>query len=338
MVIVTGSAGLIGSEAMRHFKDQGVIGVDNNMRYVFFGPEGSNDNPNRDFQFDIRDQGRIDALFRNHGNSLKMVIHTAGQPSHDWAAKNPRLDFDVNAVGTLNLLEATRKYAPSAVFIYTSTNKVYGDRPNQLPLIEAPKRWGITPLHPYALGISEGMSVDHTLHSLFGVSKLSADLMVQEYGNYYGMKTVCFRCGCITGPNHNGVEQHGFLSYLMRCAVTKKPYTIYGFQGKQVRDNLHVKDLIKAFDAFYKAPRVGQVYNMGGGWTSNCSVLEALDWASMIVGRTIPIEIGEERIGDHKWWITDTSKFECHYPDWKVDHTVPMILQEIFERWNGLNT
>ena len=351
IVIITGSAGLIGSEATTFFAKQGfeVVGIDNDLRRVFFGEEASTTwNRQRleqslgakysHIEADIRDQETIDKVFKNYGSNISLVIHTAAQPSHDWAARDPIMDFTVNANGTLNLLEATRHYAPESPFIFTSTNKVYGDTPNHLPLIELESRWEIDSTHTYTTGIREDMSIDQTLHSLFGASKVAADVLVQEYGRYFGLKTACFRGGCLTGPNHSGTQLHGFLAYLMKCAVTGRPYTVYGYKGKQVRDNIHSADLIQAFYEFFKAPRVGEVYNTGGGRYSNCSMLEAINICQEIVERDLKWTYSEQnRVGDHIWWISDNSKFAQHYPNWKLEYNVPQILQEIYEfnqdRW-----
>lgn len=352
VVIITGSAGLIGSEAATFFAKQGfeVVGIDNNMRRVFFGDDASTDwnrqqlegslGANyRHIDVDIRDVEAIASIFKQYGSNISLVIHTAAQPSHDWAAREPLTDFTVNANGTLNLLEATRQYAREAVFIFTSTNKVYGDTPNRLPLIEQEYRWEIDPSHTYVTGIREDMSIDQTLHSLFGASKVAADVLVQEYGRYFDMKTACFRGGCLTGPNHSGTQLHGFLAYLMKCTVIGKPYTIYGYKGKQVRDNIHSADLIAAFYEFFKAPRVAEVYNAGGGRYSNCSMLEAIQSCEKIAGRELNWTYAESnRIGDHIWWVSDNGKFSNHYPDWSQKYNVDQILQEIYEfnkeRWD----
>lgn len=351
VAVITGSAGLIGSEATRHFAGQGmdVVGIDNDMRREFFGPEASTawqrqrlhqelGGRYRHHAIDIRDQDAIDRLFRDLGGDIRLVVHAAAQPSHDWAAKDPRVDFGVNAVGTLHLLEAVRRHAPQAVFIFTSTNKVYGDTPNRLPLTEQELRWEIDPGHPYAGGIPETMSIDGTLHSVFGASKVAADIMVQEYGRYFGLATGCFRGGCLTGPNHSGTQLHGFLAYLMKCTVTGTPYTVFGYRGKQVRDNIHSADLIRAFDAFFQAPRPGEVYNLGGARHSNCSMLEAIRTCEQIAGRPLPWQYSEtNRTGDHIWWISDVSKFASHYPDWRLRYDVPAICREMYEanreRW-----
>jgi CDP-paratose 2-epimerase len=266
------------------------------------------------------------------GSEIKLVVHTAAQPSHDWAVRDPHTDFGVNAQGTLNLLEATRRHAPDAVFIFTSTNKVYGDTPNRLPLVELETRWEIDPTHEYALGIPDTMSIDQTLHSLFGASKVAADVLVQEYGKYFGMKTACFRGGCLTGPNHSGTQLHGFLAYLMKCTATGTPYTVFGYEGKQVRDNIHSADLIRAFNEFFERPGSGAVYNMGGGRFSNCSMLEAISICEEISGRQLDWNYSDKtRIGDHIWWISDVSKFARDYPTWELTYDVRQICAEIYE-------
>jgi CDP-paratose 2-epimerase len=352
VAVITGSCGLIGSEAARHFAQLGleVTGIDNDMRSQFFGADASTRWQReslirelgahyRHVDADIRDDEAIKRIFAQRGRSIALVVHTAAQPSHDWAAKAPAVDFAVNAQGTLNLLEATRRYAPGAVFLFTSTNKVYGDTPNRLPLVEHETRWEIAPDHPYAGGIREDMSIDQCLHSLFGASKVAADMLVQEYGRYFGMFTACFRGGCLTGPNHSGTQLHGFLSYLMKCVVTGTPYTVHGYRGKQVRDNIHSADLIAAFDHFFRAPRQGEVYNMGGGRFSNCSMLEAIRCCEEVAGRALNWTYAEaNRTGDHVWWISDVSKFSAHYPDWQLTYDVPRICRAIYEanaeRWS----
>jgi len=305
VAIITGSGGLIGSESVAHFVEAGfdVIGIDNDLRATFFGPSASTRPQTRRLEetyadaftpvdLDIRNAAAIDDLFATHAGALELVIHTAAQPSHDWAASDPTTDFSVNAVGTLNLLEATRKHAPTASFIFCSTNKVYGDRPNGLPLEDIGTRLELPPDHRYAAGIDTSMSIDTCLHSLFGVSKASADLLVQEYGRYFELPTVCFRGGCLTGPNHAGARLHGFLSYLMRCTVTGEPYTVFGYEGKQVRDNIHSADLVAAFAAFHASPRTASVYNIGGGRESNCSMLEAIALCETISGRELDWQLG----------------------------------------------
>ena len=343
--IITGSGGLIGSESTEHFARAGydVVGIENDMRAWFFGPEASTAHTSErlrselgdaftSVELDIRDAEGIDGLFAAHSGAIDLVIHTAAQPSHDWAASDPQVDFGVNANGTLNLLEATRRHAPDATFIFCSTNKVYGDLPNQLPLVELEERLELPPEHRYFGGIDTTMSIDASTHSLFGVSKASADLLVQEYGRYFDMPTVCFRGGCLTGPNHAGTRLHGFLSYLMRCTMSGQPYTIFGYGGKQVRDNIHSADLVAAFAAFHAAPRRAAVYNIGGGRASNCSMLEAIALCEEIAGRELDWTLAEDnRIGDHRWWISDLEPFKRDYPDWDLTYGIDRILREIYE-------
>lgn len=350
-VVVTGSAGLVGSEAAAHYAAAGatVLGIDNDMRGRFFGAGASTavnrvrlerrlGTAYRHVDLDIRDREGIERLFQQHGDAVTAVIHAAAQPSHDWAGEHPDVDFSVNALGTLNLLEATRLHAREAAFVFLSTNKVYGDAPNRLPLVELETRWEIEPDHEWADGIPEDMSVDQSLHSVFGASKLAADILVQEYGRYFGLRTACFRCGCLTGPRHTGAELHGFLSYLMKCAVTGTAYTVYGYEGKQVRDNLHSADLIAALDRYVRQPRRAEVYNLGGGRFSNVSLLEAIRLCEEIVGRRMSYRYSPEaRRGDHIWWVSDNGKFREHYPGWELQYDVPTILREIYEenceRW-----
>ena len=348
VAIVTGSAGLIGSETCQRFHAEGleIAGLDNDMRARFFGSEASTaptrkllENKLKGYthaEIDIRDFDGVKRLFERYGTAVKVVVHTAAQPSHDWAAREPHTDFGVNAVGTLNLLEATRQCCPAAVFIFTSTNKVYGDTPNRLPLVELEKRWEIDPSHPYRAGIDETMSIDQTKHSLFGASKVAADILVQEYGRYFGMKTGCFRGGCLTGPAHAGTELHGFLAYLMKCTVMGKPYRVFGYKGKQVRDNIHSHDLVEAFWQFLQAPRVGEVYNLGGSRHANCSMLEAIDECERISGRKLDwTYVEDNRIGDHIWWISDVAKFQSHFPNWTYRYGIPEILREIHDACVG---
>lgn len=344
-IIVTGSAGLIGAEAVRFFAEKNfqIIGIDNDMRKEFFGAEASTDWQRKQLEeqiknykhvsIDIRDTDSVFKLFNEYGKDIKCIIHTAAQPSHDWAAKDPFKDFTVNANGTLVLLEATRKYCPEAVFIFTSTNKVYGDTPNYLPLVELEKRWEIDKSHPYFThGIDESMSIDNTKHSLFGASKVAADVVVQEYGKYFGMKTGIFRGGCLTGPGHSGTALHGFLAYLMKCAVNGNQYTIFGYKGKQVRDNIHSFDLVNMFWHFYKNPRSGEVYNAGGSRHSNCSMAEAIDICEKLTGKKMNIKYDESnRIGDHIWYISDVRKFKKHFPDWDYKYDLNDILSQIHE-------
>jgi CDP-paratose 2-epimerase len=344
IAIVTGSAGLIGAEAVRHYSRKGyqVVGIDNNMRQEFFGAEASTEWSRRNlcqtipdymhYDVDIRNQESIETIFRQYGSDIGVVIHTAAQPSHDWAARAPHVDFSVNANGTLTMLEATRNFAPKSSFIFTSTNKVYGDNPNLLPLVEKETRWEIAESHPYfAHGIDETFSVDHTKHSLFGASKLAADVLVQEYGRYFGMNTVVFRGGCLTGPGHSGTQLHGFLSYLVKCSITETPYTIFGYKGKQVRDNIHSFDLVNMFWHYTQNPRPGEVYNAGGGRHSHCSMQEAISICEKINGRPMSVSYQDEnRIGDHIWWVSDTRKFQNHYPNWSYQYGVEEILREVF--------
>ena len=344
VAVVTGSAGLIGSETCKkfHAEQMGVVGIDNDMRARFFGADASTAKTRRQLEssleryrhedLDIRDASKVDALFARLGPAIKVVVHTAAQPSHDWAAKEPHTDFEVNALGTLNLLEATRRHCPDAVFIFTSTNKVYGDTPNLLPLVELEDCYDIDPSHPYSRGIDETMSVDQTKHSLFGASKLAADLLVQEYGRYFGLRTVCFRGGCLTGPAHAGTELHGFLAYLMKCTALGLPYRVFGYKGKQVRDNIHSYDLVNAFWEFFKSPRTGEVYNIGGGRHANCSMLQAIAACERISGRKLQWSYLEDnRIGDHIWWISDVRKFRDHYPSWQYRYDLEAILRQIHE-------
>jgi CDP-paratose 2-epimerase len=335
---------LIGSESVSYLIEAGfdVIGIENDMRAEFFGPSASTSGTTqrlqstypdfRSLELDIRDTDGISSLFAEHGSAIDLVIHTAAQPSHDWAASAPHVDFGVNANGTLNLLEATRQSAPDATFIFCSTNKVYGDLPNYLPLEEQDKRLELPEDHRYYKGIDTTMSIDASTHSLFGVSKAAADLMVQEYGRYFHMPTVCFRGGCLTGPNHAGAKLHGFLSYLMKCTVAGEKYTVLGYGGKQVRDNIHSADLVRAFAAFHAKPRSAAVYNIGGGRESNCSMLEAIELCEEIAGRELDWELDDRnRIGDHRWWISDLAQFKEDYPDWSLEYDVPAILREIHE-------
>ena len=342
--IVTGAHGLVGSEAASWFCERGfdVVGIDNDMRARFFGPEASTTWQGerlreryaryRGVDLDIRDIPGVERLFKDYSSSIDIVIHTAAQPSHDWAAREPHTDFTVNANGTLNLLECTRKYAPPATFIFTSTNKVYGDRPNELPLIEQDLRWEIDPSHDYQAGIPEDMSLDQTTHSLFGASKVAADMLVQEYGRYFGMKTGVFRGGCLTGPSHSGTQLHGFLAYLVKCAVNKTPYQVFGYRAKQVRDNIHSHDLIQAFWHFFRNPRAGEVYNIGGGRHSNCSMREAIALCEEVGGSRLEWSYSDQnRKGDHIWWISDVRKFRSHYPAWEYRYTLRNTVEQLFE-------
>jgi CDP-paratose 2-epimerase len=344
VAIVTGSGGLIGSEAVRAFAAAGydVVGIESDMRATFFGPDAST-NPTSERlareldsfhweQLDIRDADGIDALFARHAQEIKLIVHAAAQPSHDWAARDPQTDFAVNANGTLNLLEAARRHAPEATFAYTSTNKLYGDRPNSLPLEELETRLELPRDHEWYEGIDTEMPIDRTTHSLFGVSKSAADLMVQEYGRYFQMPTVCFRAGCVSGPQHAGAELHGFLAYLMKCTVSGALYTVFGYGGKQVRDNIHARDVISAVAAFHAQPRPAAVYNLGGGRESNVSMLEAIALCEAISGRELRWSLSDQaRVGDHRWWISSLSQFKADYPDWQLTSGIEELLREIYE-------
>jgi CDP-paratose 2-epimerase len=327
--LVTGSGGLIGSEAVKHFVEAGydVIGIENNMREQFFGPEASTSQTTkrllethpefRSVDLDIRDADGVRRLFEANRDRLEFIIHTAAQPSHDWAASDPHTDFSVNAVGTLNLLESARQVRPDATFVFMSTNKVYGDRPNFLPLEEEKDRLELPISHPYYGGIDTSMSIDGCLHSLFGVSKASADLMVQEYWRYFDMPTVCF---------------HGFLAYLMKCTVSGTPYTVFGYDGKQVRDNIHSNDVVSAMEAFHRSPRAAAVYNLGGGRDASCSMREAIELCERIAGRALDWTLSDQaRVGDHRWWISDLTQFKSDYPDWRLTRDLEATLREIHD-------
>ena len=345
IALITGSAGLIGAASVRRFAQEGltVVGIDNDMRAYFFGKDASTEWSRNKLQhelpsylhhaLDIRDEKQLETIFKEYSKDIKVVVHTAAQPSHDWAAKEPKTDFTINANGTLNLLECTRQFCPEATFIFTSTNKVYGDTPNRLPLVEQATRWELDPSHSYyEYGIDEQMSIDNSKHSLFGASKVAADILVQEYGRYFGMKTAVFRGGCLTGPGHSGAALHGFLAYLMKCAITQTHYYIQGYKGKQVRDNIHCDDLVDSFWQVYQAPRVAEVYNIGGGRHANCSMQEAINLCESIVGKSMQYSYKEtNRIGDHIWWVSDIRKFQTHYPQWKLRYSIEDILREIHE-------
>ena len=347
IAFITGSSGLVGGESVEFFakKFDLIIGIDNNMRSYFFGTDGSTEWNKRRLEenlknlkthhVDIRDYDKLEVVFKEYGKDIKLIIHAAAQPSHDWAAKEPLTDFGVNATGTLNLLELYRLNCPKAVFIFISTNKVYGDAPNYLPLVELDKRWEISQDHLYyKKGIDENMSIDHTKHSVFGASKVAADVMVQEYGKYFGLKTGVFRGGCLTGPNHSGAQLHGFLAYLMKCAISGNHYTIFGYNGKQVRDNIHSYDLVNMFWHFYQNPQQGEVYNAGGGRFSNCSMLEAIESCEKISGnKMIYTYAKSNRIGDHIWYISDVSKFKQQYPDWNYKFDLESTLVQMY---NGM--
>jgi CDP-paratose 2-epimerase len=352
--IVTGCGGLIGSEMVAHLVRAGydVLGIDNDMRARFFGPQASTAATTarlrtrfpRQFRqepLDIRDAAGVQRVFRRAGRRLAAVVHTAAQPSHDWAARDPQTDFAVNANGTLNLLEAARRTQPGAPFVFMSTNKVYGDTPNRLPLVDLGDRLELPEDHRYFGGIDTTMTIDHSMHSLFGVSKAAADLMVQEYGHYFGMPTVCLRGGCLTGPAHAGAPLHGFVSYLMRCVVTGEPYEVLGYDGKQVRDNIHAADVASAIGAFIAAPRVAAVYNLGGGREASCSVREAIAACERIAGRRLDWTYRDRaRMGDHRWWISNLGQFRRDYPDWAPRYDLERTLREIHdanaERWTAV--
>lgn len=338
-VLVTGSSGLIGSEAVVFFDAMGfhVMGVDNNMRRDFFGEKGDTTfNRQRlmaqcrhfaHHTLDIRDRAGVDALFQRE--KIDIVVHAAAQPSHDLAAKRVFDDFEVNATGTLNLLEACRRHRPEAVFIQVSTNKVYGDAPNHLPLAELETRFEYADQR-WSHGIDEQLSIDQNTHSLFGVSKAAGDLLAQEYGRYFGLKTGVFRGGCLTGPQHAGVELHGFLNYLVKCALTQSPYTIFGYKGKQVRDQIHCKDVVAAFWAFANNPRPGEVYNLGGGKHNAASLLECVEMIAQRTGKRPQLTYDpKNRIGDHICYYSDLRKLQSHYPDWKLQYSLPAIVDDI---------
>ena len=344
IIIITGSTGLVGSEAVNFFCDKGfdVIGIDNNLRKFFFGKDGSTiwlknkllkRNKNfKNLNLDIRNYEKLKKIFKKYSRNISLIIHSAAQPSHDYGKNYPIIDFNVNATGTLNLLELTKKYCPNSPFIFMSTNKIYGDNPNKLQLIEKKNRWELSKKNKYFKGIDEQFSIDHCTHSFFGVSKTYADLIVQEYGNNVGLKTACFRAGCITGPNHSGAKLHGFLSYLVKSSLSKKKYSIIGYKGKQVRDNLHSFDLVNCFWEFYKKPKKGEVYNIGGGRYSNCSVIEALNLVEKLTNIKIQKQIIKTpRVGDHIWYISNLSKFKKHYPKWKQKYNTKKIIEELIE-------
>lgn len=344
-LLVTGSSGLIGSEVVVHFHSQGweVHGADNNMRADFFGPGGDTrwnqrrletQCPGfRHHELDIRDRAAVLACME--GMRPDAIVHTAAQPSHDLAASRPFDDFDVNAVGTLNLLEAARRHCPSAPFVHMSTNKVYGDRPNAIRLRETETRWDYDD-PAYAGGIAEDFPIDQSKHSLFGASKVAADIMVQEYGRYFGMPTCCLRGGCLTGPNHSGVELHGFLSYLVRCNLEDRAYRVFGYKGKQVRDNIHSRDVARFIAAFIAAPRPGEVYNIGGGRANSCSILEAFARVAALSGRPMRWEyVDKNREGDHICYISDLTKMRAHYPQWDITKSLDDIFAEIHAAWTA---
>ncbi len=346
LVIITGSTGLVGSEAVNFFSNKGfdVVGIDNNLRKFFFGNDGSTTwiknkllkkHKNfKNYNLDIRNFEKIKKIFKRYSKNISLIIHCAAQPSHDYGKNFPMIDFNVNATGTLNLLEATKKYCPDSPFIFMSTNKIYGDNPNDLKVVEKRERWELKPTDKFYKGIDEDFSIDHCTHSFFGVSKTYADLIVQEYGRNVGLKTVSFRAGCVTGPNHSGAKLHGFLSYLVKASLNKKRYNLIGYKGKQVRDNIHSFDLVNCFWEFYKKPKKGEVYNIGGGRYSNCSIIEALNMVEKITNIKIKKKlIRIPRVGDHIWYISNLKKFKKHYPNWKQKYNTKKIIEEIVDTY-----
>ena len=341
-VLITGSSGLVGSESsiFFHNKNFKILGIDNDSRSYFFGPLAStkktaiklksNLKNYHHYNIDIRNRKNLEKIFKKYKDKIKCVIHTAAQPSHDWAVKEPLTDFNINANGTLNLLYLSKKYCQKSVFIYVSTNKVYGDLPNQLPLIEKKKRYEIKSNHAFHHGVDDKMSIDKSIHSLFGVSKISGDLLAQEYGKNLKLKTGIFRLGCITGENHAGAELHGFLSYLFKATKNNIKYKIYGYKGKQVRDNIHAKDLVSCFWNFFLKPKKGEVYNIGGGRENSCSILEAIELIEKKIKKKLNFSfIKKNRTGDHKWYITNNKKFKRHYPKWKIKYSLKKIIEEM---------
>ena len=345
IILITGSNGLVGSEAVNFFSRKGykVVGIDNNLRKFFFGADGSTtwlkkkiikENSNYEhLNIDIRNYQNLRKLFKKYKKNISLIIHCAAQPSHDYGKNFPKIDFNVNATGTLNLLELTKEFCPESPFIFMSTNKVYGDNPNNLKIIEKKNRYELKKNDRFFNGVNETMSIDNCTHSFFGVSKTYADLIVQEYGKNVGLKTVCFRAGCITGPNHSGAKLHGFLSYLVKQSLQKREYTIIGYKGKQVRDNLHSSDLINCFWQFFKKPKKGAVYNIGGGRYSNCSILEAINEIEQISNIKVKKKIiKQNRIGDHVWYITNNKRFKKDYPMWKQKYNTKKIIKELIKR------
>ena len=347
IALITGSCGLVGSESSIYFAKKGfkILGIDNNTRKFFFGKDGDiswikkklkkNLKNYNHYDIDIRNYTALKKIFKKYKKNIKVIIHAAAQPSHDWAKNKPFIDFDINAKGTLNLLELTKLYCSESPFIFMSTNKVYGDNPNYLPLVEKKTRWEIKSTHKFKSGIDEAMSIDNCTHSFFGVSKSYADLIVQEYGKNVGLKTACFRAGCITGPNHSGAKLHGFLSYLVKASLQNREYTLIGYKGKQVRDNIHSQDLVTCFWEFYKKPGRGEVYNTGGGRYSNCSIIEALDMVEKIAKIKIKRKIlKQNRIGDHIWYVSNMKKFKKKYPNWKQRYSTSKIIKELIEEFS----
>jgi CDP-paratose 2-epimerase len=347
IALITGSCGLVGSESSIFFSNKGfkIVGIDNNSRKSFFGKDGDITWVKKKlkkklknyshYNCDIRNYSSLEKIFKKYKKKIKVIIHAAAQPSHDWAKNKPFVDFNINARATLNLLELTKINCPKAPFIFMSTNKVYGDNPNFLPLVEKKTRWEIKNTHKFRFGIDETMSIDNCTHSFFGSSKSYADLIVQEYGKNNGLKTVCFRAGCITGPNHSGAELHGFLSFLVKKALINKSYNLIGYKGKQVRDNIHSHDLVSCFWEFYKKPRSGAIYNIGGGRFSNCSIIEALNTVEKIAKIKIKRKkISQHRIGDHIWYISNVKKFKKDYPKWKQKYSSKKIISELIDQFS----
>lgn len=343
IIIITGSTGLIGSESVKFFSKKGfkVLGIDNNLRKYFFGKDGDTKwqlnnlkkikNYNH-FNYDIRNYKKIENIFKKFGKKIEAIIHCAAQPSHDWASKEPITDFSINATGTINLLELTRRFAQNAKFIFMSTNKVYGDTPNKISLVEKYSRYEPKDIRLKKKGISEKMSIDDSKHSIFGASKVAADIAVQEYGKYFNLNTVCFRGGCLTGPSHSGAELHGFLSYLVKCCLSGKLYTIYGYKGKQVRDNIHSNDLVKMFWEYIKKPTKGEVYNVGGGIKNSCSVLEAIKMIEIKTRKKMLFKFTKKnREGDHIWYVSNLQKFKKAYPKWRMSHNLDKIISDIIK-------
>jgi|TARA_B110000259_G_C14029293_1_gene406033 CDP-paratose 2-epimerase len=344
IALITGSCGLVGSESAYFFSKKGfeIIGIDNNLRQFFFGEDGSTIWQRKElkekikkythFSADIRSYNNLEKIFKKYKKKIKIIIHCAAQPSHDYGKNFPLLDFNVNAAGTLNMLELTKRYCPESVFINMSTNKVYGDNPNKLHIVEKAKRWELRTNDQNFKGIKESFSLDSCTHSFFGVSKVYSDLIAQEYGKNSGLKTVSFRGGCITGPNHSGAKLHGFLSYLVKSSLKNKQYSLIGYKGKQVRDNIHSSDLVNCFWEVFKKPQKGESYNIGGGRKSNCSIIEALEMVESLAKIKIKKNyIKKNRVGDHIWYISDLSKFQKDYPNWKQKYDTKEILEELIE-------
>ncbi len=348
IALITGSCGLVGSESSIFFSKKGfeILGIDNNARKFFFGKDGNVSwmkarlkrtlKKYNHFNTDIRNYKSLENIFKKYKKNISLIIHCAAQPSHDWAKNKPFIDFEINAKGTLNLLELTKIYCPNSPFIFMSTNKVYGDNPNNLPLIEKKMRWEINKSHKFKSGIDETMSIDRCTHSFFGASKVYSDLIVQEYGKNIGLKTTCFRAGCITGPNHSGAKLHGFLSYLVKVSLKKKKYTLIGYKGKQVRDNIHSYDLVNCFWEFYKKPSFGKVYNAGGGRFSNCSILEAINFVENLAKIKVKKHfLRTNRIGDHIWYVSNMNKFKKDYPKWRQSYSTKKIITELVDQFSS---